>query len=74
MSQPSYELQLKASENRKELQNSLHELRHRISRTEAKTMLLLCGVLALLTTGGYAILKMLVRSHRRRVPKSDCAC
>ena len=73
MSEPSYELQLKASENRKELQSSVHELQHRIFRSEAKTIFLICGVLALITTGGYAILKMFVRSHRRRVPKSHCA-
>jgi hypothetical protein len=67
MNQPSYELQLKASENRKELQSSLQELRHRIFRTEAKNILVVCGALALITAG--AILRMLAR----RGPKSSCA-
>lgn len=61
MNEPTYELQLKAADERRALESSVRELRRRVLSAKNKEFALLCGVLALVCVGGYVFFKLAAR-------------
>jgi hypothetical protein len=61
MSEPTYELQLKAADERRALGSSVRELRRCVFSPKNKELALLCGVLAVASVGGCVFFKLAVR-------------
>ena len=61
MNEPTYELQLKAADERRALESSVREFRRRVFSPKNKELALLCGVLAVMSFGGYVFFKLAAR-------------
>jgi hypothetical protein len=58
MNEPTYELQLKAADERRALESSVNELRRRVFSPQNAELVMLCGVLALVSLGGFVLFKL----------------
>lgn len=64
MNEPTYQLQLKAADERRILERSFQELRRRVFSPRNKEFVLLCGALALVCAAGYALVKFGTQSRQ----------
>ena len=61
MIEPTYQLQLKAADERRALESSVRELRRRVVSRKNKELALLCSLLALVSVAGYAFFRLAAR-------------